>query len=70
MKITVNGQAKDVNAATITELLAELQVKSPDQVAVELNGGILYQSDYAGTALNEGDVVEFVYFMGGGRGTY
>jgi len=70
MHITVNGQAKTVAAASIAALLTELEVKSPDQVAVELNGGILYRSDYASTPLKDGDQVEFVYFMGGGHGTY
>ncbi|HDP35556.1 MAG TPA: sulfur carrier protein ThiS [Candidatus Hydrogenedentes bacterium] len=67
MKITVNGQEKEVGAATIAGLLQELEVKSPDQVAVELNGGILHKSDYETTAVQEGDAVEFVYFMGGGQ---
>ena len=58
MKITVNGQEKEVSAATIAGLLQELEVKSPDQVAVELNGNILYKPDYEKTAVQEGDTVE------------
>jgi sulfur carrier protein len=38
----------------------------PDMVSVELNGKILKRSDFETTALNEGDKVEFLYFMGGG----
>jgi sulfur carrier protein len=67
MKIVVNG--KEVNskdALMVNELLVEQKVKMPDMVSVELNGKILKRSDFETTALNEGDKVEFLYFMGGG----
>ena len=69
MALTVNGKEVQAAAKNITELLAELKVKSPDQVAVELNGEILERGSYESTAVNNGDRVEFLYFMGGGRGT-
>ena len=68
MNVTVNGKQTDVAAKTITELLSELKVKSPDQVAVEWNGEILEREVYASTTVKDGDVIEFLYFMGGGRG--
>ena len=71
MKLLVNGEETDFNAAetlTVSELLVEHKVKMPDMVSVELNGEILRREKFEGTALKEGDKVEFLYFMGGGNG--
>ena len=69
MALTVNGKEVQAAAKNITELLAEHKVKSPDQVSVELNGEILQRGSYESSAVKDGDRVEFLYFMGGGRGT-
>ena len=67
MNITINAQAVEIPAhLNVTELLKVQQVKMPDMVSVELNGEILKREDFAGTLLQEGDRVEFLYFMGGG----
>ena len=68
MKLMINGKDVDANGArTVTELLKEQKVKWPDMVSVELNGTILKRETFASTGLTEGDKVEFLYFMGGGR---
>jgi len=68
MKLVVNGKNVETNGSqTVTELLKEQKVKWPDMVSVELNGTILKRETFASTALAEGDKVEFLYFMGGGR---
>ncbi len=67
MKLVING--KDVQSKdnlSITELLAEQQVKMPDMVSVEINGSILRRTEFDNASLKEGDKVEFLYFMGGG----
>ena len=70
MKLTVNGEETDVREAlTVRELLIEENVKMPDMVSVELNGQIVKRIDFEGSALQEGDKVEFLYFMGGGQWT-
>jgi len=69
MQLTVNGKSVEAAATTVTKLLVELDVKNPDQVAVELNGEIVDRAAYGDTRVNEGDQLEFLYFMGGGRGT-
>ncbi len=69
MQLTVNGKSVEAAATTVTKLLVELDVKNPDQVAVELNGEIVDRAAYDDTRVNEGDKLEFLYFMGGGRGT-
>ena len=68
MKLTLNGEETDLgDALTVTELLIAQSVKMPEMVSVEINGKIVKRSDFEGTVLAEGDNVEFLYFMGGGR---
>jgi sulfur carrier protein len=68
MKLTVNGEKlKLENRLTVKGLLENRDVKSPDMVSVELNGRILRKSEFEDTELNDGDNVEFLYFMGGGK---
>jgi thiamine biosynthesis protein ThiS len=38
----------------------------PDRVAVELNRDIVTRDRWADTALNDGDKLEMVHFVGGG----
>ncbi len=69
MKIIVNGKETDVSEnPTVNEVLAELKVKMPDMVTVELNGAILDRKTFDDTRIKPGDRMEFLYFMGGGRG--
>lgn len=68
MKVTINGEEKVIEQVlTVSELLKEENVKMPDMVSVELNNKILKRTDFEETQLSEGDKVEFLYFMGGGR---
>ena len=67
MQITVNGKpAAASDNITINELLKELKVETPEYVSVELNGDILDREAFAVTTVSDGDVVEFLYYMGGG----
>ncbi|HEY3319321.1 MAG TPA: sulfur carrier protein ThiS [Planctomycetota bacterium] len=69
MKLVVNGTDVEVpNDINVRQLLTERKVKSPDMVSVELNGEILDRPTFEKTKLKTGDKVEFLYFMGGGRG--
>jgi sulfur carrier protein len=67
VKITINGNEEEIASdITIRELLTVKNVESPDMVSVEHNGTILDRPDYATVIVREGDVIEFLYFMGGG----
>ena len=69
MKITVNGKETTIAEnpdRTVDSLLEELDVSQRLYVTVELNGEILDRSAYETTPVNDGDVIEFLYFMGGG----
>lgn len=70
MNLTVNGKPAAIEgkeALSVPELLVELKVEQPDYVTVELNGEILERENFPATTVKDGDAVEFLYFMGGGR---
>lgn len=68
MKITVNEEQHDVREGiNISELIKENNVAQPEMVSVQLNEEFVDRDDFAATVLKEGDVVDFLYFMGGGR---
>ena len=68
MKITVAGEKKEVKEGlTVAELIAIEDVETPEYVTVSLNEEFVEQGGFSTTTLKEGDEVEFLYFMGGGR---
>ena len=67
MQITLNGENKEIKEnISVSQLLIEEEVQSPEMVSVELNEEILPRDKFETTLLKEGDEVEFLYFMGGG----
>lgn len=67
MRITANGNGVTLEKElTIKELLTELKVEAPEYVTVQLNDDILLTADFETTLVKDNDVVEFLYFMGGG----
>lgn len=66
MRITVNGEAREVPAETTLEGLVRLLALTPERLAVELNLEVVRRDDWARRALREGDRVEVVHFVGGG----
>ncbi|MDE7317929.1 MAG: sulfur carrier protein ThiS [Helicobacter sp.] len=67
MKLIVNGEDKEHNAPlSVSELLKRENVQMPETVSVQLNEEFVAQEHYASTQLKEGDVINFLYFMGGG----
>ena len=68
MKITVGGETKEVrDGLTLSELIAEENVETPEYVTVSINEEFVESSAKETTVLKDGDNVEFLYFMGGGR---
>ena len=66
MQVTINGKPEEVRGGTILEILQAKDV-SPQMVAVELNSKILERDELAGTAVKDGDAIELLFYMGGGR---
>jgi thiazole synthase len=63
--ITLNGAPHRSSAATIADLVRELEL-APTKVAVERNGAIVPRSTLEDAPLAEGDKLEIVHFVGGG----
>ncbi|HET6441695.1 MAG TPA: sulfur carrier protein ThiS [Phycisphaerae bacterium] len=66
MRITVNGEARDVPDRTTVARLLEMLPTAGGRVAVEVNREIVPRSLHADRALAEGDAVEIVTLVGGG----
>ncbi|WP_406039275.1 sulfur carrier protein ThiS [Succinimonas sp.] len=68
MIITVAGKRKEVAAGTtVAELIKIENVETPQYVTVSVNGEFIKSDTFDTHVLNEGDEVEFLYFMGGGQ---
>lgn len=66
-QIQVNGEPRDTQAGTtVADLLRDLDIK-PDRVAVEVNLEIVDKGVFAQRSLQEGDRIEIISFIGGGR---
>ncbi len=65
MKVTINGEPREVAARTVLHLLEELGLE-PQRIVVERNAAIINRDSYRETLLAEGDVLELVRIVGGG----
>jgi thiamine biosynthesis protein ThiS len=66
MNVNVNGEPTPVTEGmTVAALLAQLCLAG-DRVAVERNREIVSRTAWERTALQPGDVLEIVHFVGGG----
>lgn len=68
LKITLSGEPLEVaDGTTVTGLLTLKKVDNPQVVVVSVNGQFVDRNAYDTTPIKDGDAVEFIYFMGGGR---
>ena len=66
MQLMVNGESREVaDGTTVRELLEQLGVPR-GRVAVEVNLQIVRKEDHESHALQSGDRLEIVTFVGGG----
>ena len=65
MILKINGESREVTAATVFSLLEELGLH-PQGTVVERNREIVDREAYRETPLAEGDVLELVRLVGGG----
>ena len=67
MKLIINGEDREFDSiSTLSDLLVQLGMK-PDRVAVELNRELAPRDCWSSTSLKDGDKLEIVHFVGGGR---
>ena len=65
MKVTVNGDARDLPDGETVRSLVQRYSLVPEKVAIELNRRLV-RSDKYDTLLKDGDEVEIGTFVGGG----
>ena len=66
MRITVNGEQREVESSlTVAQLLKKYDL-APLRVAVEINRELVRRARFDEAYLAEGDVVEIVTLVGGG----
>jgi thiamine biosynthesis protein ThiS len=70
INIHVNGEARQVpEDLTLASLVDWLKMPA-DRVAVECNLEIVPRNQWSETTIREGDRLEVVHFVGGGRGDF
>ncbi len=67
ISITLNGKPSQIQPGmTISDLLTQWKIR-PELVTVEQNETILQKLDYETARIQDGDKIEFVFYMGGGN---
>jgi thiamine biosynthesis protein ThiS len=67
MDLFVNGEQKTFSESlSLAQLIEQLGMKG-DRVAVELNREIVPRAQWSATELRDGDRLEIVHFVGGGK---
>ena len=68
MRIRLNGQQTDTAATTVAALLAELNLITHRRgTAVAVNERVVRRDVWGDTVLEEGDIVEIIHAVQGGR---
>ena len=66
-KIQVNGEAQEVQLPiSLSELIKQNDVQQPEMVSVQVNEDFVDRSEWEKTQIQDGDSVDFLFFMGGG----
>jgi thiamine biosynthesis protein ThiS len=66
MQVTINGEARELQEGSSLQDMVTMLELNTKKVAIEHNMAIIPKSLLAETALNDGDTIEIVQFIGGG----
>jgi sulfur carrier protein len=66
MKITINGEIKELESEVNLDRLLELFSLPSQRIAVELNQEVVRRKDWAEILIKDADRIEIVHFVGGG----
>lgn len=66
MDLKINGKSEVFPGGSVLDLLKAKKIE-PQMVAVEVNDSMIERDRLAATQLKEGDRLEFLFYMGGGR---
>jgi thiamine biosynthesis protein ThiS len=67
LRIRLNGEAKEIEEGTTLPALVESLSLAPERIAIEVNGEVVRRAEWPRVTLKEGDRIEVVHFVGGGR---
>ncbi|HEY0765648.1 MAG TPA: sulfur carrier protein ThiS [Pyrinomonadaceae bacterium] len=65
MNLYVNGEAREVEVASLAELIGYLDLPVA-RIAIELNREVVRRGEWERTMLKDEDRIEIVHFVGGG----
>lgn len=66
MQVKINGKAEEFSGGTVLDLLKTKKIE-PQMVAVEVNDAMVDREHLGTIHLNDGDRLEFLFYMGGGQ---
>lgn len=66
MKITVNGEIRELESEVNLSRLLELFSLPSQRIAVELNREVVRKKDWEDIIVKDADRIEIVHFVGGG----
>ncbi len=63
----VNGKNQEIETpVSLVEVMKINNVTQPEMVSIQVNGEFVSRDDFGTVQINQGDEVDFLYFMGGG----
>lgn len=65
MNVKINGESSETDCSSLAQLVASL-VDKPNGLIVEINGEVIKHDQWEKQAINEGDSIELIKFVGGG----
>jgi thiamine biosynthesis protein ThiS len=67
MNVIINGEKREFAEGILLTALVKQLGMNPERLAIELNGDIVPRSLWPETLLRDGDRLEIVHFVGGGK---
>ena len=68
MNIIIGGERREIQeGTTVAQLLVLENVEMPEYVSVSVNEQFVQKETFDRAVLHDGDVLEFLYYMGGGQ---
>jgi sulfur carrier protein len=66
ISVVINGETREVPDGVMLDRLPEVFSLPMQRIAIEVNKAVIRRADWPFLAINEGDRIEVVYFVGGG----
>lgn len=68
IQATISGEKKQIEEGiSVLKLLEQENVEMSEYVSVSINEEFIKREDFDKRIVEDGDEIEFLYFMGGGR---